>query len=896
MNRPLFIIVDGSSYLYRAFHALPPLNNSRGEPTGAVYGVANMLKRLRNDYQPYAMVVVFDAKGKNFRHALYADYKAHRPPMPDDLRAQIQPLSELIDAMGLPQLSIEGVEADDVIGTLAREAEARNWSVIISTGDKDMAQLVNENITLINTMNNSKLDRQGVIEKFGITPEQIVDYLSLVGDSVDNVPGVPQCGPKTAVKWLQQYQTLDNLCQHANEVTGKIGEKLRETLSYLPLAKQLVTIKTDVMLDVHPDQFLPKEADPVFLKSILQQLEFKAWSNEIDSPLAISTTLHTSEHNVETIYTEDALLTWINELKQAALFAFDTETTNLDPLIAELVGISFAINADRAGYIPIGHTYIGAPVQLTIACVLNHLKPLLEDPSILKICQHGKYDTNVLEKYDITLQGIAYDTMLESYCLNSTATRHNLEDLAQYYLKKSSISFESIAGKGSKQLTFDQIAIDIASEYAGEDAVLTYQLHQTLWPMLSTMAGPHAIFTEIEIPLVAVLAKIERQGVLIDSHKLIAHSQQLKERMAVLQGNIFDMAGESFNLESPKQLQEILFEKLQLPVIKKTPTGQPSTAEPILQELALEYSLPALIMEYRTLSKLKSTYTDKLPLMINKKTGRVHTSYNQTVASTGRLSSSDPNLQNIPVRTEEGRAIRAAFIAPTGYQLISADYSQIELRIMAELSQDTSLLNAFKANLDIHKATAAEIFGVSLENVSNEQRRKAKAINFGLIYGMSAFGLAKQIKVGRHEAQDYINIYFERYPGVKKYMESSRELAHTQGYVTTLRGRRLYLPDINAKNKMMQQASERLAINAPMQGTAADIIKQAMLDVDRWLMHDKIEAHMILQVHDELVLEVADHSIEEVKTKLPAIMIAAAKLNVPMQVDVGIGLNWDAAH
>ncbi len=893
-----FILIDGSSYIYRAFHALPPLTNSKGQPTGAIYGVINMLRRIISDYQPEYIAVVFDAKGKTFRDDWYQDYKATRKAMPDDLRVQIQPIYDVVAAMGLPMLIVEGVEADDVIGTLATQATQLKMQTLISTGDKDMAQLVNDHVILVNTMTDTQLDFTGVVEKFGVPPEKIIDYLTLIGDKVDNIPGVEKCGPKTAIKWLNTYGSLDGVIKHAHEVTGKVGENLRAALPDLPLSKKLVTIKTDISLTETPKSLIPVKADNKKLIEIFKDLEFKSWLSEAlhkEETKADPKTKATTK-KYTTITDEKTFNQWLKKLEQADLISFDTETTSINYIDAEIVGVSFAIEENQAAYLPMGHDYTDAPSQLSRKWVLKQLKPLLQSKKHSKVGQHLKYDMNVLAKYDIQLQGVAFDTMLESYCLNSTAIRHDLDTLALKYLGKNTIHFEDIAGKGVKQLTFNQIKIEIASEYAAEDADIALQLHQVLWPKLRAEKGPCEILKKLELPLIPVLSKMERAGVLIDENKLAKITTQLENRMQTLQEKAFKIAGKSFNIDSSKQLQEILYDQLKLPIIKKTPKGQPSTAEPVLRELALDYPLPAIAIEFRTVSKLKSTYAEKLPKLVNHHTGRIHTSYNQTVASTGRLSSSSPNLQNIPIRTEAGRAIRSAFIAPKNFKLISADYSQIELRIMADLSHDKGLIEAFKKDLDIHKATAAEVFAIPLNKVTNDQRRKAKAINFGLIYGMSAFGLAKQIGANRHEAQAYIDIYFNRYPGVKKYMEKMRQVARDQGYVETLRGRRLYLPEINSQNKMRQMAAERVAINAPMQGTAADIIKQAMLDVDAWLIKEKLEARMLMQVHDELVLEVADKHVRKVEKMLPKIMTAAAELKVPVTASVGVGQNWEEAH
>lgn len=889
-----FILIDGSSYLYRAFHAMPPLTNSKGQPTGAIYGVVNMLKSIISEYQPEHIAVVFDAKGKTFRNDMYADYKATRPPMPDELRVQIEPLHAVVKAMGLPLLIVEGVEADDVIGTLAEQATQLKMDALISTGDKDMAQLVNEHITLVNTMTNKIMDFAGVVEKFGVPPERIIDYLALIGDKVDNVPGVEKCGPKTAVKWLAEYDSLEGVMENADNIKGKVGENLRAVLDALPLSKALVTIKTDVELEFTPTQLQPQTADDDKLAELFSELEFKSWLKQ-----TLDKQPEVQQASVETNYVcirkQKEFDQWLEKLKQADLFAFDTETTSLNFIEAEVVGVSFAVDPHEAAYVPLAHNYEGVPKQLERDAVLAQLKPLLEDEKAKKVGQHLKYDMNVLAKYDITLRGIGFDTMLESYCLNSVANRHDMDTLALKYLGRSTIHYEDVAGKGVKQVTFDQVKLPVATDYAAEDADVTLQLHQTLWPQLEKENGPANVFKRLEVPLIPVLARMEQVGIQLDTEKLAIISEKLTQRIEELQNKAFQMAGESFNLDSPKQLQAILYEKLGLPVIKKTPKGQPSTAEPVLRELALDYPLPEVIIEHRTLSKLKSTYTDKLPLMVDGN-NRLHTSYNQTVASTGRLSSSEPNLQNIPVRTEAGRSIRSAFVAKPGYQLISADYSQIELRIMAHLSGDKTLLSAFEQGLDVHRATAAEVFGVGVENVTDDMRRKAKAINFGLIYGMSAFGLAKQIGTGRHEAQEYIDIYFQRYPGVKEYMEKMRAKGREQGFVETLLGRRLYLPEINSNNKMRQMAAERVAINAPMQGTAADIIKQAMLDVDAWLSKSRLDATMLLQVHDELVLEVAEKDVVDVEKNLPQIMQDAVSLKVPLLTSVGTGNNWDEAH
>jgi DNA polymerase-1 len=880
------------------------MTNSSGMMTGAIYGVINMIKSLQSSYPDSRVIVVFDAKGKTFRNDMYPEYKANRPPMPDDLRLQIQPIHDIIRAMGFPLLCVEGVEADDVIGTLAKQATDSKQPVVISTGDKDMAQLVNEHVTLINTMdkNNPITDTERVIEKFGVKPEQIIDYLALMGDKVDNIPGVEKCGPKTAAKWLNEHETLEAVMASADQVKGKIGEHLRNALEQLPLSKELATIRLDVELEQDLAAIEHNEVDHESLISLFKQYEFKTWLRDalsgsdesdesVDNPQA-----STVERHYETIFTEQQLEHWIDKLKAADLFAFDTETTSLDYMVAELVGVSFATEPGVAAYIPLTHDYLDAPEQLDINWVLEKLKPILESSDKKIIGQNLKYDASVLARYDISLNGIAFDTMLESYALNSVATRHDMNSLALKYLGVDPIHFETIAGKGAKQLTFNQIEVDKAAEYAAEDADITLQLHHAIWPQLEKDEGPKNIFQHLELPLLDVLSRIERTGVLINDQLLREKSQQFAARMIELEQKAFDIAGEEFNLGSPKQLQRILFEKLELPVIKKTPTKQPSTAEDVLQELAPDYPLPKVILEYRSLSKLKSTYTDKLPEMISANTGRVHTSYHQAVAATGRLSSTDPNLQNIPIRSEEGRSIRQAFIAPKGYKIVAADYSQIELRIMAHLSQDEGLLDAFANNRDVHTATAAEVFGVSLDAVTTDQRRSAKAINFGLIYGMSAFGLAKQIDVDRNEAQHYIDTYFARYPGVEQYMDDTRAKAAELGYVETLYGRRLYLPEINSNNGMRRKAAERTAINAPMQGSAADIIKLAMLNVDKWLREEQPDCRMIMQVHDELVFEVAEDQLDQCIGKITELMQNASELSVPLLVEAGVGENWDEAH
>jgi DNA polymerase-1 len=892
-----FILVDGSSYLYRAFHALPPLINSQGFPTGAVYGVTNMLKKLLADYDPDNIAVVFDAKGKTFRDDLYPAYKATRSAMPAELILQIEPLHDIVRAMGLPLLMIDGVEADDVIGTLAKTAAKAGQRTLISTGDKDMAQLVDSNITLVNTMSNTYLTPQTVPEKFGVPPELIIDYLTLVGDTVDNVPGVPQVGPKTAVKWLLQYGSLTNVIENAQNITGKVGENLRTAIPHLALSKQLVTIKLDVPLAQTPDELKRSAPDKTLLQKFYQQLEFKSWLSELlkDNKAAAGAAGTEKKSAYEIIQTIAQLDNWIKQLEQAGLFAFDTETTSLEYMNAEIVGLSFAVAAGKAAYVPLAHDYDNAPAQLDREDVLKKLKPLLENPAIKKIGHNIKFDLEVLANHGIHLQGVAYDTMLHSYILDSSVNNHGMDALALKFLSWRTISYEEVAGKGAKQVGFNQVNIEKAAEYASEDADVTLQLHLKLWPRVAKEAGLKHIYENIEMQLLPVLARVERNGVFVNGEKLQTQSHELEARLLELEKAAYAEAGMAFNINSPKQLQEVLFDKLQLPVLQKTPTGQPSTADPVLQELALEFQLPKLIIEYRSLSKLITTYTKKLPEQINQKTGRIHTSYNQTGAATGRLSSSDPNLQNIPVRMAEGRRIRQAFVAPAGYKIVSADYSQIELRIMSHISQDPALLKAFERNLDIHQSTAAEVLGIPLEQVSSDQRRSAKAINFGIIYGMSAFGLAKQLGIDRHEAQDYIDRYFARYPRIKQYMEDTRATAHSKGFVETLSGRRLYLPDINSSQIMRQKAAERAAINAPLQGTAADIIKRAMISLDQWLLTEKVDAKMIMQVHDELVFEVAENDVTQVMEVIRQHMMDAAQLKVPLLVSIGVGENWDAA-
>jgi DNA polymerase I len=896
------VLVDGSSYLYRAYHALPPLTNSKGMPTGAVYGVINMLKKLVADYKPARFAVVFDAGGKTFRDDMFEEYKAQRAPMPDELREQVEPLKAVIKAMGFPLLEIVGVEADDVIGTLAHMSAAQGIPCVISTMDKDMAQLVNDHVTLTNTMHGTTLDRQGVIQKFGVPPERIVDYLALVGDSVDNIPGVPKVGPKTASKWLNDYGTLDELVAHAHEIRGVVGDNLRASLDQLALARGLATIRCTVDLPVAFDRLVPGQADTEQLRDWFKRLEFNTWLRQLDdlfagSDVAVAnTTPALVEREYDLIVDQTAFALLLQRLREADYFVIDTETTSLDYMQAELVGLAFGFVDGYACYVPVGHDYVGVPTQLDREAVLAELKPILEDPKRAKVGQHIKYDMHVLLNYGIQLAGVRYDTMLESYVLNSTATRHDMDSLSEKYLNRKTIHYEDVAGKGAKQICFSQVPLDKACRYSAEDANVTAELHATLWPRLRQQPKLRSVFEDLEVPLIHVLMRMERCGVMVDTAMLAEQSQFLLQRMQETEEEAFNEAGQRFNLASPKQIQEILFDKLKLPVIEKTPKGVPSTAESVLQQLAEDYRLPQLIMDYRGLAKLKSTYTDRLPEQVNPKTGRIHTSYHQAVAATGRLSSTDPNLQNIPVRTEEGRRIRRAFVAAPGYQLLSADYSQIELRIMAHLSGDHNLVNAFAAGLDIHTATAAEVFGVSLEAVSSEQRRAAKAINFGLIYGMSSFGLARQLGIDRGSAQEYIDLYFRRYPGVREFMDRIREQAHSQKYVETVFGRRLYLNDINSRNAQLRQYAERTAINAPMQGTAADIIKMAMLSLDEWIRECKLDVRMVMQVHDELVFEVPQDEVMGASAQIRWHMEQACELRVPLVVDVGCGTNWDEAH
>ncbi|TDJ26843.1 MAG: DNA polymerase I [Gammaproteobacteria bacterium] len=892
------ILVDGSSYLFRAYFALPELRTTDGRPTGAIRGVISMLRKLAKDYVGSPIAVVFDAPGKTFRDDLFAQYKANRPPMPVDLREQIQPIHDIIRAIGLPLLAVPGVEADDVIGTLATEATIAKRRTIISTGDKDMAQLVSDHVTLVNTMSDTPMDRDGVVAKFGVPPELIIDYLALMGDSVDNIPGVAKVGPKTAAKWLNTYGSLDEVIANAPLIKGKVGENLRDALEQLPLSRELTTIKCDVPLEVGIDDLKTPRPNTAQLQDLYTTFEFKAWLDEVagSGEGESQPRTATAERNYHCVDNIADLAKWVQRLASAELFAFAVKTSSDDYMNADLVGFSFSAEAGEAAYVPVGHDYVGAPSQLSLSEVLEVLKPLLEDPGTIKVAQNSKYDLSVLARYDIELKGIGYDTMLESYVLDSVGNRHNTEALAEKYLGQKTIRYEAIAGKGAKQLTFNEIPVDEAVEFAAEEADVTLQLHQKLWSELTKIDALVAVFKDIELPLVPVLSRMERQGTLVDGGLLKEQSRELDIRIGALKEQAWVLAGEEFNLDSTKQLQAILYEKLELPVLKKTPKGKPSTAEPVLQDLAIDFELPRTIIEYRSLAKLKSTYTDKLPLEINQKTGRIHTSYRQAVAATGRLSSTDPNLQNIPIRSEEGRRIRQAFVAPPGSKLVAADYSQIELRIMAHLSDDAGLLAAFAAELDIHTATAAEVFGCSLDEVSSEQRRNAKAINFGLIYGMSAFGLARQLHISRAVAQEYIDRYFERYPGVRRYMETTRAIAHDQGYVETVFGRRLYLPEINARHMQRRQAAERAAINAPMQGSAADVIKRAMLTVDAWLAESSINAKMIMQVHDELVFEVVEDQVTELSSVVTSLMEGAAELTVPLVVDVGVGDNWDEAH
>jgi len=924
-KKPPFILVDGSSYLFRAFHGLPPLTNSKGQDTGAIYGVVNMLKSLIKQYNPTHMAVIFDAKGKTFRDDIYKEYKANRPPMPDELRSQIEPLHAIIKAMGLPVIVESGVEADDVIGTLAKHATEKGIDTVISTGDKDMAQLVNEHVTLINTMTNQEMDIEGVNTKFGIPPELVIDFLALKGDKVDNIPGVPGVGDKSAQALLNGiggidaiYENLDKIAELSFRGSKTMAAKMQEYEEQARLSYTLATIAIDLDLPFDVETLMPTQADNEQLRDLFAEYEFKRWHAEVsalltgeapassnndtqnsasDSDEKTETTIELDHSQYETVLDEARFKEWVSLLENAELIAFDTETTSLNYMDAELVGVSFCIEPGKAAYVPVAHDYPDAPTQLSRENVLSALKPILESRDVIKVGQHIKYDKNVLANYDITLNGIGFDTMLESYVLNSTAQRHDMDSLALAYLGHKTIHFEEIAGKGAKQLTFNQIPLEQAGPYAAEDADITLRLHQTIWEKLSDIDVLKQLLIDVEVPLACVLSRMEQQGVLIDSQKLRQQSQDLATRIAELEKEVHEEAGEAFNLGSTKQLQHILFEKMSLPVIKKTPKGAPSTSEDVLQELALEYSLPQKIMEYRGLTKLKNTYTDKLPKMINHRTGRVHTSYHQAVTATGRLSSTDPNLQNIPIRNEEGRRVRQAFVPREGNKIVAADYSQIELRIMAHLSGDKGLLDAFAHGKDIHKATAAEVFGVALDDVTTEQRRSAKAINFGLIYGMSAFGLSKQLNIPRNEAQKYMDLYFERYPGVLEYMDSTRESAKEKGYVETVFGRRLYLPDIKASNGARRKGAERAAINAPMQGTAADIIKMAMIKVDDWITKNASDdVTMMMQVHDELVFEIKEDKVDEYVDTITTLMETAATLNVPLVVEAGIGENWDEAH
>ncbi len=892
------VLVDGSSYLFRAYHALPPLTNTQGMPTGATYGVVNMLRKLLLDEKPDYIGIVFDTKSKNFRHEIFPAYKANRAAMPDELQVQIEPLHAVIRAMGLPLIAIEGVEADDVIGTLAHQASLAHIKTVISTGDKDLAQCVDKNITLVNTMTGAVLDENSVVTKFGVTPAQIIDYLALMGDTVDNIPGVPKVGPKTAAKWLVEYGTLDNLIQQADSITGKIGENLRQHLSELPLGKKLVTVQRDVPLDIKIESLVQKPADIATLKTWYEKLEFKTWLRDLtpNAPAVSEEVITPAEKgHYETVFTMAQLEHWLNLLNTAGTFAIDTETTSLNPLQAELVGISLAVTPHAAAYIPLRHHYLDCPAQLNREMVLAKLKPFLENPKIGKIGQHIKYDMHILARYGIAIKGLQNDTMLASYVLNSIATRHDMDSLAKKYLHADTITFETVAGKGAKQITFDKVEIEKATAYAAEDADITLRLQQTLCEKLAQIPKLEAVYREIEMPLIPVLWRMEQQGIYVDAAKLKTQSEYLAKELKVLEEQAYILAGKTFNLGSPKQLQEIFYTDLGLPIVERTPTGAPSTAESVLQELSHDYELPRLILTHRTLSKLKSTYTDKLPLQIDPQTNRVHTSYHQANTATGRLSSSDPNLQNIPIRSPEGRKIRQAFIAAPGFVIVAADYSQIELRIMADLSQDAGLLKAFQDNVDIHQYTASEILGIEYSAVTPEQRRSAKAINFGLIYGMSAFGLSRQLDIDRKAAQEYMEQYFKRYPGVKDYMERIRQQAAKMGYVETIFGRRLYLPDILSKNVGRKRGAERTAINAPMQGTAADIIKKAMIALDKKIM-GRSDIKMLMQVHDELVFEVQPQVLEEAKALIRDCMQNTVKLSVPLVVEIGVGQNWDEAH
>ena len=899
-KRDTLILVDGSSFLFRAYHALPSLSSPRGEPTGAVYGIVNMLRKLLDDYRPDRIAVVFDARGKNFRHELYPEYKANRPPMPEELRTQLERVKEIVAAMGLPVLSVPGVEADDVIATLASRAGEKGYDTLIVSGDKDLAQLVNGEVEMVDTMSGVRYDPEGVLKKFGVPPERIVDYLALVGDVSDNIPGVPKVGPKTAAKWLAKYGSLDEIIAHAGEIGGKVGESLREHLDQLPLARELATVRRDIELDPAPEDLAPGAPDAERLREIFTELAFRSWLDDLAPALSAPEKETGSGQNrrdgYETLLDEPALKRWLEKMASAELVAVDTETTAIDPQRAELVGLSFAVTPGAAAYLPLAHRYPGAPPQLPLEETLEKLRPLLEGGTPPKVGQNLKYDIEVLANAGIALGGVAFDTMLESYLLDAGNTRHDMDTLALKHLGHRTITYKEVAGSGRKQLTFDQVDLEHAAPYAAEDADVTLRLHRALYPRLAAEPRLKQLFEEIEMPLVPVLARVEANGVRIDTEMLRRQSGELARAIAEIEKRAHLLAGEPFNIASPKQIQEILYGKLGLPVLRKTPKGAPSTAEGVLEELAVEYELPRLILEHRGLAKLKSTYTDKLPELVNPRTGRLHTSYHQAVAATGRLSSSDPNLQNIPVRTAEGRRIREAFITDPGNLLISADYSQVELRIMAHLSGDEGLLAAFAAGQDIHRATAAEVFGVTPEAVTDEQRRHAKAINFGLIYGMSAFGLARQLRIDRGAAQSYIDRYFERYPGVLRYMEETKEKAREQGYVETLFGRRLYLPEINSRNGARRQYAERTAINAPMQGTAADLIKLSMLAVDRWIREQHPAVRMILQVHDELVLEAPEEEASTLADEAAELMSGVAELRAPLVVDTGIGRNWAEAH
>ena len=897
------VLVDGSSYLFRAFYALPDLRSTTGHPTGAIRGVISMLRRLAKDYPDSPLAVVFDAPGKTFRDEMYSEYKANRSAMPDDLREQIAPIHEMIKAMGLPLISVVGVEADDVIGTYAAQATLLQRETVISTGDKDMAQLVTPYVTLVNTMTETTMDAEGVRDKFGVGPELIVDYLALMGDTVDNIPGVPKVGPKTAAKWLNEFGSLDALVAAADEVKGKVGDNLRESLEQLPLSRALVQIKCDLELPLTFADLIPTASNDEVLAEFYREFEFKSWLEELAAASALSSAdelpaaaKQAPATHYELILDSDHLRRWIERLAAAELIAVDTETTSIDYMKAELVGFSFAVSPGEAAYLPVAHDYPGAPEQVSLEEALAALKPVLADVAIAKVGQNLKYDMSVLARYGVVINGPLHDTMLQSYVLNSVATRHNMDALAGFYLDRKTIHFEDVAGKGAKQLTFNEVPLETAGDYAAEDADVTLALHHHLYPQLQAEPSLLRVYNDIDMPLVRILSLIERQGTLVDGRMLKQHGAELADRLNELTQQVWRLAGENFNLDSPKQLQSILYDKMALPVLKKTPGGQPSTAEAVLVDLAQDYELPQMILSYRSLAKLKSTYADKLPLDIQPATGRIHTSYHQAVAATGRLSSSDPNLQNIPIRNAEGRRIRQAFVAPAGRSILAADYSQIELRIMAHLSGDAGLTQAFAENQDIHRATAAEVFGLAPDDVADEQRRSAKAINFGLIYGMSAFGLAKQLNISRGLAADYIERYFDRYPGVLRYMDETKAVAADQGYVETVFGRRLYLPEINAKAVPRRQAAERTAINAPMQGTAADIIKLAMMAVQDWLPESGLEAQMIMQVHDELVFEVAQGDVEALNTGVVARMAGAASLSVPLVVDTGVGENWDQAH